>query len=62
MELTEKQIEEMKRVQQYFPFRIVWASVNKETGVFEVQASVNRRALNAAVRSGLFEVFSFQKV
>jgi hypothetical protein len=58
-ELTLSQKEEMKRLKQYFPYRIVWACINSVTGEFSAQASSDKRAINKELRAGN-QVFQLQ--
>ena len=51
-ELSPAQIAEVARLKQYFPFRIVWAMLDKNTGEFEAYTHYNRRKMNAAVLQG----------
>lgn len=51
-ELSPEQFAEVARLKRFFPFRIVWAMLDKNTGEFEAYAHYNRRKMNAAVRRG----------
>ena len=42
----------MITMKSYFPFRIVWAKIDKDTGVFEVFANVTKHGMNNAIREG----------
>ena len=51
-ELTEAQIAEMRRTKQYFPYRIVFGVLDKDTGEFSVWAKPTKHAMNRLVREG----------
>ena len=55
--LNKEQEAEMIRLKQYFPYRIVWAIIDLETGKFEAHASFNKRQMNKALRDGKSHVF-----
>ena len=57
--MNEKQIEELRRLKAYFPYRIVWACINAVTGEFSAQASYDKRAMNKELRAGN-QVFQLQ--
>jgi hypothetical protein len=48
------QEQELVRLKQYMPYRIVWGCVNTQTEPheFEAHADYNRRKLNAKLRAG----------
>lgn len=50
--MTEAQINEMRRVKSYFPFRRVFAVIRKETGKFEVHAMATLARANKLAREG----------
>jgi hypothetical protein len=50
--LTPEQIDQMKRVKSYFPYRIIWSEINKETKEFSCFGSYTKRAMNASARKG----------
>ncbi len=51
-ELSDAQIAEMRRTKQYFPYRIVFGVVDKDTGDFFVYAKTTKHQLNRLVREG----------
>jgi hypothetical protein len=55
--LNKEQEAEMIRLKQYFPYRIVWATSDLETGKFEAHASFDKRQMNKALRDGKSHVF-----
>lgn len=48
---TEAQETELRRVKQYFPYRIVWGAIGPN-GEFESGANTTRRELNKYLRKG----------
>lgn len=50
--LTDAQNAEMRRLKQYFPYRIVWGMFDKLTGEFSCSASYDKRAMNREARNG----------
>lgn len=50
-ELTQEQQSEMRRLKSYFPYRIVWAVINK-AGEFAAYATSDKRAMNKELRAG----------
>lgn len=51
-DLTEDNKKEMARLAEYFPFRIVWGMINKDTGEFFAYADMALRHYNMAVKAG----------
>jgi len=51
-EMSTTQEHEMMTMKSYFPFRIVWAKIDKDTGAFEVFANSTKHGMNKAVREG----------
>lgn len=51
-ELMKKAEQEMIRLKGYFPYRVVWAAINEETGEVITGASATRRHVNAYMRRG----------
>jgi hypothetical protein len=49
---TEAQMAEIGRLKAYFPYRVVWAAVNAETGEFHCGANATRKQLNIFMRRG----------
>lgn len=49
---TEEQGNELRRLKQYFPYRIVWGEIIPDTQKFTAYASHDRRRLNKSLRSG----------
>ena len=52
MELTETRKAELARLKAYFPYRIIYATIDKETGAFSASAALNMRMPNKLVREG----------
>ena len=52
MNLTPEQEKELRRVKEYFPYRIVWGMLNKDTKEFFCTANHTKRQMNKAVREG----------
>ena len=52
MTLNDKQIKEIERLKNYFPYRIVFGVIDKETKLFEVRACKTKAPLNKAVKAG----------
>jgi hypothetical protein len=50
--LTDEQKAELSRLKQFYPFRIVYGVVDKNSGVFSLFASYTRRGMMKAVRDG----------
>jgi hypothetical protein len=50
--LTPSQYEELKRFKQYFPFRIVFGVIDKDTGKFEVYTKTTMHTANRLCREG----------
>ena len=53
------QLAELQRLKSYFPYRIVWGMIDKETGAWEAIASQTKRHLNKAIRDG-HAIFTLQ--
>ena len=51
-ELNAQQVAEMQRMKSYFPYRIVFGVIDKDTGQFEVWAKPTMHAANRLVREG----------
>lgn len=51
-ELNDAQIAEIRRVKSYFPYRIVFGVINKDTGVFLTYAKTTRHTMNKLIREG----------
>ena len=58
IELTPAQVSELSRLKAYFPFRIVFGVVNKDTGEFEAWAKQTMHTANRLSREG-HRVFVF---
>lgn len=52
MILTNTQIAELQRLKSYFPYRVVFGIIDKDTGSFEAQARTTKAAANNAARKG----------
>ena len=50
--LTEKQDAEIKRVKQYFPYRIVFGVIDKDTEAFDVYTKPTMHTANRLARLG----------
>ncbi len=50
--LTMAEETEMRRMKQYFPYRIVYGVVDKETSEFRTYASATMRQANGFARNG----------
>lgn len=50
--MSDEQRKEMMTMKSYFPFRIVWSKIDKNTGAFEVFANSTKHGMNKAVREG----------
>lgn len=50
--LTEKQNAELVRIKGYFPYRIVFGVVRKDTGEFEAYAKTTMHTANRLAREG----------
>lgn len=50
--MTPEQKQKMMNLKKYFPFRIVWSRINKDTGEFEVFADKTKARMNRTVREG----------
>jgi hypothetical protein len=59
MTLTDGQIEEMRRVKGYFPFRIIYGAFNPVTKEFVASAVSTMRIPNKLMREG-WEVFTLK--
>lgn len=49
---TVEQERELRRLKAYFPYRIVWGEIDRNTQAFSCYASLDRRALNKSLRAG----------
>lgn len=59
-EITQKHMHEMDRLKSYFPFRIVFAIVDKD-GSVDIQCRKTMRVANDAARAGKkVMIFSYQ--
>lgn len=47
---TVAQEAELRRLKAYFPYRIVWGSINPQDESFEAHADLNRHRINACCR------------
>ncbi len=52
VELTAEQTAELKRLKAYFPYRIVFGVIDKDTGAFEAWANSTMRIANQRARAG----------
>jgi hypothetical protein len=52
MELSNEQITELNRLKSYFPYRIIYASIDKDTKQFNASAVLNMRIPNKLSRDG----------
>ena len=52
MELTQQQIEEVKRVKMYFPYRIAFGALHPKTQEFRASAATTKRPINDLLRQG----------
>lgn len=50
--LSIEQSNELIRVKQYFPFRIVFGVIDKDTGKFDVYVKTTKHAANKLSREG----------
>ena len=57
--MTEEQQEQLKRLAEYFPYRIVFAVIMPD-GEFRTYAETNKRRLNNFLRKG-YTVYTIQK-
>lgn len=57
--LTQQQVNEISRVKAYFPYRIVFGVVDKDTGEFFVYAKPTKHTMNKLAREG-HQVFTLQ--
>lgn len=60
MNLTPEQIAELARLKDYFPYRIVFAVIYKDTGVFEAWCKTTMHTANRLAREG-HQVGIFQR-
>lgn len=60
MTLNQNQIDELVRLKAYFPYRIVFGIIDKDTGGFEAQVRTTKAAMNNAMRKG-HRVFMLSK-
>lgn len=52
MELTEAQTRELTSLASWFPFRIIYGAINRETGEWQCGAVTNMRVPNKLARTG----------
>ena len=52
MNLTQAQIAELSRLKDYFPYRIVFAVIHKDTGEFEAWCKTTMHIANKLAREG----------
>ena len=52
VKLTDEQAAELSMVKKFYPFRIVWGVIYKDSGIFVAFASYTRRNMMKAVRDG----------
>jgi len=57
--LNNKQERELRRLKQYFPYRIVFGVLDKVTGKFEAYATTTKHTANRLAREG-HQVFVLQ--
>jgi len=50
--LTEAQKAEIYRIKSYYPYRIAYGMIDKDTGKFEAHASTSMRIPNKLTREG----------
>ena len=50
--LTESQISELKRLKAYYPYRIVFGVIDKQSGEFTTWCKTTKHAMNAQARKG----------
>lgn len=50
--LTDQQSQELKRLKQHFPYRIVFGVIDKDTGAFEAYAKTTMHTANSLTRKG----------
>ncbi len=50
--LTQEQRDELLRLRQYFPFRLVWGSLDPFGGRWTAHATTDKREMNAMIRKG----------
>ncbi len=50
--LTQEQQDELLRLRQYFPFRLVWGSLDPFGGRWAAHATMDKREMKALVRKG----------
>lgn len=50
MTLTDSQIEELQRLKDYFPYRIIFGVIDKDTGEFEAWCKTTNHVLNRKLR------------
>ena len=51
-QLTEEQMRQLQRLKAYFPYRVVFGVLDKDTGAFEARAGRTMAAANNAARKG----------
>lgn len=57
--LNNEQAQELRRLKQYFPYRIVFGVLNKDTGEFAAYAKLTKHTANKLAREG-HQVFLLQ--
>ena len=50
--LSDDQLQELVRLQSYYPYRYVFGVVRKDTGVFEAWCKPTRHAMHRLARDG----------
>lgn len=50
--MNEQQVAELKRLKTYFPYRIVFGVIDKDTGAFEAWAKSTMHTPNRLAREG----------
>ena len=50
--LTEAQTNELKRLKAYFPYRVVFGVIDKQSGEFSAWAKTTKHAMNSQARKG----------
>jgi hypothetical protein len=57
--LTQKQLAELQRIKQYYPYRVVFGVINKDTGEFQTWCKTTKHIANKLAREG-HQVFILQ--
>ncbi len=50
--MTQEQIAELKRLKEYFPYRIIFGVIDKNTGEFGAWAKPTKHVMNRLIREG----------